>query len=83
MPAIRPLNFLVDGGRVVLRTVDSSALTRLRELPLPPFAGGPHPHWVCIPLELVDGRRVGPAVQLAEQQRQPRQRWSAPLGRSG
>lgn len=100
LPAVVPVNFLVDHGRIVLRTgatsslsaavrgsvvafevdqIDSEArqgwsvvvtgrasevqnpleLHRLSGLPLLPWVGGQLDHFIVIPIELVNGRRIG------------------------
>ena len=47
-------------GRAI-EVTDGVELDRLRELPLAPYARGSRDHYVLIPVELVDGRRVGAA----------------------
>lgn len=100
LPAVVPVNFLVDHGHIVLRTGATSSLSaavrgsvvafevdqidpeagqgwsvvvtgrasevrdalklnRLRDLPLRPWVGGQLDHFIVIPIELVDGRRIG------------------------
>jgi hypothetical protein len=99
MPAVEPVNYLVDGDFVVLRTSpgaklsmaakgavvafqadhidadehtgwsvtvvghaeqvrDEAELTRLRRLPLRPWAPGDHAYFIRIAIELVSGRRL-------------------------
>lgn len=100
LPAVVPVNFVLDHGQIVVRTDASSSLSaavrgavvafqvdqfdheartgwsvivigkasevvdpvqreRLEELPLAPWIGGVHDHIVVVPVDLVNGRRVG------------------------
>jgi len=47
---------------------DAVELERLHELPLAPYARGVRDNYVLIPIELVDGRRVGTSVPCATAQ---------------
>lgn len=109
LPAIVPVNFVLDRGRIVIRTGATSSLAaalrgavvafevddfdrnarngwsvtvtgrarevsdplelaRVDELPLIPWVGGRLDHVITVPVDLVNGRRVGGAVtpRLAE-----------------
>ena len=103
LPAVVPVNFVVDRGRILVRTGATSSLAaavrgavvafqvdefdakarngwsvtvtgrageisdpldllRVDELPLVPWVGGRLEHVIFVPVELVNGRRVGGAA---------------------
>jgi nitroimidazol reductase NimA-like FMN-containing flavoprotein (pyridoxamine 5'-phosphate oxidase superfamily) len=105
LPAVAPVNFVLDGHDIVIRVgygsslaaairgsivafevdefdfdlrtgwsvtvtgpareeLDDRELSRLRGLPLQPWAEGPRDHVIRIPLEIVNGRRLTAAVPV-------------------
>ncbi|WP_084965757.1 pyridoxamine 5'-phosphate oxidase family protein [Thermoactinospora rubra] len=70
LPAVQPVNFRLDGERVVIRTTTGS---KLAALPLEPWAPGERDHFIVVEVEQVSGRRITRA----------RSAWSCPEAELG